>query len=241
VLTQLAKFRDRIMAANPDADPGAVAIAAMQLAELAAKDSTNETKLLAQQMLIQGRAETTMAQINARMDVVQAQQGGANARAAGAQAGADKRASMRTDASAAHQQSQQAFTIARDQYMRGFAGMKEADKVKARGALQKWQGALANQRTIINAKPDDADAQKQAQAAVDTAEDQYNAITVGGGGEDAAPAKPRAPAPAAGGAPAAGAWKSMPGDPSAPPAGAGPGAQYSPSQKSWWWQPAPAN
>ena len=231
LLTQMAGFKQKIMAANPNADPGAVSLAVMQLADLASKDNTNETRLLALQLTQQNRFDIAMEQIQGRLAAVDKQQQGAGDRVATQQSGADKRAALSADAQAQHQQAQQAFTMARDNYLRGFSGMRDADKVKVRGALQKWQGALANQRTIINAQPDDDDAQKKAADAVDAAEANYNSIKLGGG--DTA-----APAPAAGGVPKLGAGGGAPaaGAVPKPPAGVPAGAKYSPSQKSWWWQ-----
>ena len=168
LLTQMAGFKKRIMEANPDADPATVAQAVLDLADLASKDTTAQTRLLATQMTQQGGLERTLATIQGRLEGIDKQQ-----------EGADNRQQMRTAAVQAHQQSQQAFTLARDRYLQGFAGMKEADKVAVRGALQKWQGALALQRTILNTKPDDADAQKKAADAVDTAEQEYNDLLLG--------------------------------------------------------------
>ena len=210
MMQQLGAMKQRIMAANPGADPATVMEALQLGASLLAKDNSTETRLMVAQLQQNGQLNRAMLQIQGRLEAVDRQQAGASARTAEQQAGATDRAQMRVGAQQALLQSRQNWQQARDVYLQKFGTMKETQRAKLRGALQKWQGAQHVMTTDLTAGAPPEKITKDQQA-VDAAEAEYNELTLG--------EAPAAAPPAAGGGGAA----ATPGDAAAasPPAGGG--------------------
>ena len=179
LMNALAAMKQRIMAANPNADPATVMMAIQGAADLLKADNSQETRLLIAQMGQQGKLETALAQIQGRLEGIDKQQ-----------TGATDRKQMGIDAQTALQQSKQSFDRARQDFIAKQATMKETDRAKYRGALQKWMGAQRQLAVLTTSTPGNADGIAKAQQAVDQAEQEYNALTLGG-----ATGSPGAPSP----------------------------------------------